>query len=290
MVALFLCFSIMSCSGEKDDGESNNSTKPIIKDAAADIDLSKGADSGSQKQEGEEYEEFVDDLGVECETHEYQLARGESVYLDFGIEMKVSDWIIPWYENEGYADLEGISVEQIKKWGALDAHCEIEGYSFEPVSVTESVWAFDGTEMFEEEELVPGEDIPLKNNDILWTNDGYGVIESVLKAEETRSLSEDELRIVISLPGDLTFSYNGTAYELPLTQVAIEKTIYFVEIEVSITVPETYDEHSGNAEFWLQTMRGTDYLNYAKWPVKVSYNKKNKRFYVAGPGEYSWCY
>ena len=40
---------------------------------------------------------------------------------------------------------------------------------------------------------------------------------------------------------------------------------------------------AGAVEFWLQTMRGTDYLTYAKWPVKLGYN-------VTGPAEYAACW
>ena len=265
------------------------------------VDATEELAGDFEESESEDFEtEGLTDRGTDCKNHEYVLAPGSTETLTFELKLKREVLNFKRYEKQKVKE-EDISIQDSLNYWKKYINAEVESVELEVVETYTPMWAVDATELIADH-LNRDKGVLTRISETHGSRTKYEIIFSlgqnlgifsniggVRPETAVMKLTEDE--VMEKLGGNLsvTHLYDGKNYELLVEQMDIESEIYFITINMNVSIPKNYNKKNVGCENWkiVKIKDQTD----IKFVLKFTFNKKKKdnRVHIFGPAVTSYC-
>lgn len=246
------------------------------------------------------------DKGTDCLNHDYILSPGAAELLRFEVKLEREALQLA-NRLKDKVEYDDIALEHsFLKWEEQAISAEVQSYDLENITGKTNVWIVQAGELIEAYQKAPQTAARTSGNldkidgfiakktrfTVDFIDDNYGVISTLGRYYYTEAKVGElvEVDITAKLGGALMlpYVYEGKKYELPVEKREVEKVVYFLNLDVSLNLQDSYDQDVVNSEsnFAVKIKDAPD----IKFTLKLNYSKKDNEFHILGPAISSDCY
>ncbi|MCK5058379.1 MAG: hypothetical protein KAT34_17125 [Candidatus Aminicenantes bacterium] len=284
-----------------------SSEKQEIRELAMEVTPSIRADETSPNIAVEDTAGDVLDRGTQCRNHEYVLSPGASELLRFEIKLQrevleLSHLIKNKFET-GDVSLES----SFEKWEEHGLTVEVNSFDIDTVTDKINVWVVEAGELIEDVrkanqaadsgasgsfDNITGFIARKTRFKVDFFNDYYGVISTLGRYYYTEAKVGEIVKsdITVKLGGSLllNYDYEGKGYQLPVTKREVQKSVYYLNCVVHVSLPEDFNGKIQDSEshFNIKIRETVE----TKFVLKLSFDNENQEFHVSGPAIAADCY
>lgn len=298
LVTFFLAI-IINCSGKE------NKETALVSSVSEDLtntpkeetdrDLTE-AGIGSELMQSDDPRDG-DDIGEPCKGHEYIVAAGTSVSLEFQVLMKREIMMIGDEKDKGFTQGDISIRDSSDYWTDMGVNRSVSALYLSTTETSVDMWGVRTEELIQQFEDEPGKltsiSSTMENNTkykIKLTDKGFGIIEQLgnqYPGKVVAQMTENELYEALGGVLEIVHIDKRGTFTLPVEIVTINSENFILTVTYNISFPASLPSMTKGIKLWQEVLirKSSD----VRFVLSFSYDKKKGLFHVSGPWFETTC-
>lgn len=249
----------------------------------------------------------VPDKGTPCLIHQYILAPGANENLRFEVKLDREVLQLAHLLKNKVED-DSISFKSsFDKWEQQGIRAEVQSYELETITGKADIWIVQAGELLANYakavrragsntpaglEKINGYIARTTRFEVAFFGEDYGVISTLGRYNYSEAkvgeLVENDISDKLGGALILPYTFEGKKYNLPVEKKEVEKSLYFLNLNINIDLPSPKDNKLENCESSI-TVKIKE-IPDTKLILKITFEPKDNEFQVLGPAFAAECY